>query len=111
MLLEPKEVSLDPSLKVETPTVVELPNNENKLFDEEDHVMFKHIYFHYPVRMRKKKSSATMSGNMLFNTYSNSPPLPEGKSLRKWVKYYQWNKMIYNNRGTPIFRIHEIKAT
>ena len=28
---------MDPSIKVETPTV-ELPNNENKLFDEEDDV-------------------------------------------------------------------------
>ena len=33
-LLKPKEVSLDPSIKVETP-IVELPNHENKLFDEE----------------------------------------------------------------------------
>ena len=36
-ILKPKEVSLDPSLKVETP-IVELPSNENKLFDEEDDV-------------------------------------------------------------------------
>ena len=36
-LLKPKEVSLDPSLKEETP-IVELPNNENKLFDEGDDV-------------------------------------------------------------------------
>ena len=33
----PKEVSLDPSIKMETP-IIELPNNENKLFDEEDDV-------------------------------------------------------------------------
>ena len=36
-LLKPKEVSLDPSLKVET-HIVELANNENKLFDEDDGV-------------------------------------------------------------------------
>ena len=36
-ILKPKEVSLDPSIKLETPTV-ELPNNENKLFDEDDDV-------------------------------------------------------------------------
>ena len=36
-LLKPKEVSLDPSLKVETP-IVEHPNDENKLFDEDDDV-------------------------------------------------------------------------
>ena len=36
-LLKPKEVSLDPSIKVETP-IVELPNDENKLFDEDDDV-------------------------------------------------------------------------
>ena len=36
-LLKPKEVSLDPSLKVETP-IVELPNDENKLFAEDDDV-------------------------------------------------------------------------
>ena len=35
--LRPKEVSLDPSIKVETP-IIELPNDENKLFDEEDDV-------------------------------------------------------------------------
>ena len=34
---QPKEVSLSPSLKIETP-IVELPNNENKLFDEDDDV-------------------------------------------------------------------------
>ena len=36
-LLKPKEVSLDPSLKEETP-IIELPNDENKLFDEDDDV-------------------------------------------------------------------------
>ena len=36
-LLKRKEVSLDPSLKVET-TIVKLPNDENKLFDENDDV-------------------------------------------------------------------------
>ena len=36
-LLKPKEVSLGPSLTVETP-IVELPNDENKLYDEEDDV-------------------------------------------------------------------------
>ena len=36
-LLKPKEVSLDPSIKEETP-IIELPNDENKLFDEVDDV-------------------------------------------------------------------------
>ena len=36
-LLKPKEVSLDSLIAVETPKV-ELPNNENKLFDEDDDV-------------------------------------------------------------------------
>ena len=36
-LLKPKEASLHPSIKMETP-IVELPNDENKLFDEEDDV-------------------------------------------------------------------------
>ena len=35
--LKPKEVSLDPSIKVETP-IIDLPKDENKLFDEEDDV-------------------------------------------------------------------------
>ena len=35
--LKPKEVSLDPSIKEETP-IIELANDENKLFDEEDDV-------------------------------------------------------------------------
>ena len=36
-LLKTKEVSLDPSLKEETP-IVELPKDENKLFDDNDDV-------------------------------------------------------------------------
>ena len=36
-MLKPKEVSLDPSTKVET-DIIELPNDENKLFDEEEDV-------------------------------------------------------------------------
>ena len=35
--LKPKEVSLDPFIKVETP-IIELQNDENKLSDEEDDV-------------------------------------------------------------------------
>ena len=35
--LRPKEDSLVPSIKVETP-IIELPNDENKLFDEENDV-------------------------------------------------------------------------
>ena len=35
--MRPKEVSLDPSIKVKTP-INELPNNENQLFDEVDAV-------------------------------------------------------------------------
>ena len=72
-LLKPKEVSLDPFIKVETPTA-ELPNDENQLFG--DDVMLEHLpslTFHYRVRMRKKKSSPTMSGNMLLMSYSNCP--------------------------------------
>ena len=71
--LRPKEVSLDQSIKVETP-IIELPNDENKLFDEEDdgeHLPYQ--IFHYPVRMKKKKLNPTMYGNMLSMTYSNYP--------------------------------------
>ena len=36
-LLKPNEVSLDPSIKLDTP-IVDLPNDENKLLDEDDDV-------------------------------------------------------------------------
>ena len=101
-LLKPKEVSLDPSLKMETP-IDELPNDQNKLFDEKmmlGHLPF--LTFHYPVKMRKKKPNPMMFRNMLLIPYFKLSPLhPEGKGLRKWVQYqdietmekiFQWNE-------------------
>ena len=101
-LLKPKEVSLDPSIKMETPTA-ELPNDENQLFGED--VMLEHLpslTFHYPVRMRKKKSSPTMSGNMLLMSYSNCPhfilkeKVSESgsniKTFRLSNRFFQWNE-------------------
>ena len=58
---------LDPSIKVETP-IMELPNDENKLFDQEDDVGASTIPdLSLP---SEDKSSQTMSGNMLFMSYS-----------------------------------------
>ena len=90
--LKPKEVSLDPSLKEETP-IVELPN---KMLG---HLPF--LTFHYPVKMRKKNSSPIMLGICFDVLFKLSPLYPEGKCLRKLVKYqdmetmeqcYQWNE-------------------
>ena len=102
-LLKPKEVSLDPSLKVETPTV-ELPNNENKLFDEDDDVVTSTIPdLSLP---SEDEEEEVMSNNVweyaIDVLFKLSPLHPEGENLRKWVKYqdmetmeqfFQWNEM------------------
>ena len=71
-LLKPKDISLDPSIKVETP-IMELPNDETSC------LMKKMMLgpppsqiFPYLVRMRRKKRPA-MYGNMLLMSYSNCP--------------------------------------
>ena len=93
---------MDPSIKMETP-IVELPNDENKMFDEEDDVGTSTI----PDLLlpNEDEEEEVKSNNVWKYTidvlFKLSPLHPEGKSLRKWVKYqametmeqfYQWNK-------------------
>ena len=101
-LLKPEEVSLDPSLKVETPTV-ELPNDENKLFDEDDDVRTSAIP---ALSLPSEDEEEEVESNNVWEyaidvIFRLSLLHPEGKCLRKWVKYqemdtmeqfYQWNE-------------------
>ena len=100
--LRPKEVSLDPSIKVETP-IVELPNDENKLFDEEDDVGNSIIPdISLPSEDEEEGSKSYNVWEYAIDVlFKLSPLCAEGKSLRKWVKYqemetmeqfYQWNE-------------------
>ena len=100
--LKPREVSSDPSLKVGTPTV-ELPNNENKLFDEDDDVGTSTIP---DLSLPSEDEEEEVKSNNVWEyaidiLFKLSPLHPERKSLRKWVKYqemetmeqfYQWNE-------------------
>ena len=101
-LLKSNEVSLDPSLKVETPTI-ELPNNENKLFDEDDDVGTSTIP---DLSLPSEDEEEEVKSNKVWEfaidvLFKLSPLHPEGESLRKWVKYqdmetteqfFQWNE-------------------
>ena len=113
---------MDPSLKVETPTV-ELPNDENKLFDEDDDIGASTI----PVlSLPNEDEEEEIKSNNVWEyaidvLFKLSPLHPEGKSLRKWVKYqemetmeqlYQWNEndITVGSHIHPILRIHGIKV-
>ena len=85
-LLKPKVVSLDRSLKVETPTV-DLPNDENKLFDEDDDVGTSNIPdLSLPSEDEEEKVKSNNAWEYAIDVLFKLSPLhPEGKSLRKWV--------------------------
>ena len=101
-LLKPKEISLDPSTKEETP-IIELPIDENKLFDEEDDVGTSTIP---DLSLPSVDEEEEVKSNNVWEyaidvLFRLSPLHAEGKSLRKWVKYqdmdtmeqfYQWNE-------------------
>ena len=101
-LLKPKEVSLDSSLKEETP-IVELPSNEKKLFDVDDDVgTYTNPVLSLPSEDEEEEVKSInvweYASDVLFKL---SPLHPEGKSLRKWVKhqdmenmeqFFQWNE-------------------
>ena len=79
---------MDPSTKVETP-IIELPHDENKLFDEEDDVGTSTIPdLSLP---SEDEEEEIMSSNVCKYTidvlFKLSPLHAEGKSLRKWVKH------------------------
>ena len=101
-LLKPKEVSLNPSIKVET-SIIELPNDENKLFDEEDDVgTFTTPNLSLPSEDEEEEVKSNNVWEYAIDVLFKLCPLhPEKKSLRKWVKYqdmenmeqfYQWKE-------------------
>ena len=100
-LPKPKEVSLDPSIKDETP-IIELPNDESKLFDKEDDVGTSAIPdLSLPSEDEEENIKSNVWEYTIDVLFKLSPLHPEGNSLRKWVKYqdmetmeqfYQWNE-------------------
>ena len=101
-LLKPKEVSLDSPLKEEIPNI-ELPNDENKLFNEDDDVGTSTMPdLSVP---SEDEEEEVISNNVWEHAidilFKLSPHHPDGKSLRKWVKpqnmddmqlFYQWDE-------------------
>ena len=99
--LKPKEVSLDPSIKA-------LLNSQMmKAICLMKKMMLEHLpsqTSHYPVRMREKKSSPTMSGNMPLMSYSNCPHsilkgkvLENGSSIKIWKLWSNLSKWNEND--------------
>ena len=87
---------------METP-IIELPNDENKLFDEEDDVGTSTIL---DLSLPSEEEEEHVKDNNVWEYAINdlfklAPLHTEGSSLRKWVKYqdmdtmgqfYQWNE-------------------
>ena len=114
---------MDPSLKVKT-TTVELPNDENKLFDEGDDVGT----FTIPdLSLSSGDEEEEVNSKNIWEyaidvLFKLSPLYPEGKSLRRWVKYqdmetmvqfFQWNEneITFGEPIHPFKKIHAIKVT
>ena len=100
-LLKTEEVSLNPSIKVETP-IIELPNDENKLFDEDDVGTSTIPDLSLPTEDEEEEVKSNYVWEYAIDVlFKLSPLYPERKHLRKWVKYqnieameqfYQWNE-------------------
>ena len=93
-LLKPKEVSLDSSLKEET-TIVELPTDQNKLFDVDDDVGTSTIP---DISLPREDEEEEVKSNNVWEyaidvLFKLSPLHPEGKCLRKWVKHQDMENM------------------
>ena len=93
-LLKPKEVSLDSSLKEETPNI-ELPNDENQLFDVDDDVGTSTIP---DLSVPSEDEEEEVKSNNVWEhaidiLYEHSPIHPEGKCLRKWVNHQNMEDM------------------
>ena len=93
-LLKPKEVSLDSTLEEETPNV-ELPNDENKLFDVDDDVGTSTIP---DLSLPSEDEEEEVLSNNIWEhaidiLFILSPLHPDGKSLRKWVKHQNMDDM------------------
>ena len=107
---------MDPSLKVETP-IVELPNDVNKLFDEDDDVgtsTISDLSLPPSEDEEEEVKSDDVWEYAIDTLFKLSPLHPEGKCLRKWVKHqametmeqvFQWNENEITI-GEPHLRIH-----
>ena len=90
-VLKPKQVSLDPCIKAETATIRH-PNDENKLFDEEDDVGTSAIpNLSLPSEDEEEEVNSNNVCNMLLMSYSNSPhsilkgkASENGSSIKIW---------------------------
>ena len=92
--LKPKEVSLDSPPKEETPNI-ELPNDENKLFDVDDDAGTSAIA-DLPVPSEDEEEE--VKSNIVWEhaidiPFKLSPLHPDGKCLRKWVKHQTMDDM------------------
>ena len=100
-LVKPKEVSLDSPPKEEPPNV-ELPNDENKLFDLDDDVGASVILDLSVSSEDKEEVKSNNAWDHATDTLFKLSTLHfDGKSLRKWVKhqsmdnmeqFYQWDE-------------------
>ena len=100
-LVKPKEVSLDSPPKEEPPNV-ELPNDENKLFDVDDDVGTSTLP---DLSVASEDEEEEVKSNNFWDDaidilFKLCTLHPDGKSLRKWVKhknidnmeqFYQWD--------------------
>ena len=85
---------MNPSIKVETPTI-ELPNDDNKLFDEEDDIGTSTIP---DLSLPSEDDEEEVKFNTVWEYAINvlfqlSSLHPEGKSLRKWVIFQDMGTM------------------
>ena len=85
--LKPKKISLDPSLKEETP-IVELPSDGTKLFDEDDDVWTSTIPdFPVPSEDEEEEVESNNAWEYAIDVLFKPSPLhPERICLVKWVK-------------------------
>ena len=112
---------MESSLKEETPNV-ELPNDENKLFDVDDDVQISTIPdLSLPSEEQEVKPNSVWEYD-IYVLFKLSPLHPEGKCLRKWVKHQDMENMEQFSNGMkigkqlenpihPILRIHGIKVS
>ena len=107
-LHKPKEVPLESSLKDEAPNI-EVPNNENKLFDVDDDVGTSTIPI---LSVPSEEEEEEVSSNNVWEhttdiSFKLSPLHPDGKSLRKWVKHQNMDDMerSFTNRMRSTYQL------
>ena len=103
----PKEVSLVSPPKEET-TNIELPNDENNLFDVDDDVGTSTIA-DLAVPSEDEAEEEVKSNNVWEHAidilFKFSPLHPNGKSLRKWVKHQNMDDMANESHNDALIRV------